>query len=324
MDNGRGKPAAEWTIYTYKTILKRFYKWLNGKDEEYPPEVKWIHPKMSKRNKKLPDELLSMDDVKKIANGTQNLRDRAFVLFLYESGARIGEIMSIRIKDFEGDKFGAKILIPEGKTGPRKIRIIASAPALSNWLTQHPDRKNKNSPLFCGISNYKKGVNVVYQNYRKILKRAALKADVDKPINPHHFRHSRATELAKKLTEAQLCAYMGWIPGSKVAATYVHLSGRDMDKAILSLHGLIEEKTEKDKFQSIECPRCSISNDPAAKFCNGCSLGLDEKSVIEYDRQKERATITGYSVDAMLDDPQVLKQMIDMLGEKLEKLSTKK
>lgn len=40
MDNGYGQPISEWTKYTYKTILKRFYKWLNGNDEEYPSEVK--------------------------------------------------------------------------------------------------------------------------------------------------------------------------------------------------------------------------------------------------------------------------------------------
>ena len=77
-----------------------------------------------------------------------------------------------------------------------------------------------------------------------MLKSVAQNAGIDKPINPHHFRHSRATDLAKKLTEAQLCQYMGWIQSSKEAATYVHLSGRDMDKAILTLHGLAEEETQ--------------------------------------------------------------------------------
>jgi hypothetical protein len=32
-------------------------------------------------------------------------------------------------------------------------------------------------------------------------------------VNPHHFRHSRATQLANWLTEAQLCAWFGWVQG---------------------------------------------------------------------------------------------------------------
>ena len=63
----------------------------------------------------------------------------------------------------------------KGKTGPRRIRIIASPPAISNWLNQHPKRNDKNSPLFVGISNFKRGENVVYQNYRKMLIKTAKK-----------------------------------------------------------------------------------------------------------------------------------------------------
>ena len=34
---------------------------------------------------------------------------------------------------------------------------------------------------------------------------------------------------------------MGWFIGSREDATYVHLSGRDTDKAILELYGIIEK-----------------------------------------------------------------------------------
>ncbi|WP_394344768.1 hypothetical protein [Salinigranum halophilum] len=54
-------------------------------------------------------------------------------------------------------------------------------------------------------------------------------------MNPHHFRHSRATHLANWLTEAQLCEWFGWVQGSNVPARYVHLSGRDIDNAYLAL-----------------------------------------------------------------------------------------
>lgn len=47
-----------------------------------------------------------------------------------------------------------------------------------------------------------------------------------KPLNPHHFRHSRATFLATKFKEAQLCGWFGWVQGSTVPGEYVPLSGR--------------------------------------------------------------------------------------------------
>ncbi len=276
---------AEWTKHNYKVVIKRFCKWLR-QSEEYPPEVKWIKTNVKNSRKKLPNELLTIDDIYKLADSANNLRDKCFILALYESGARIGEILGVKLKDIEHDKYGVKVNL-FGKTGARKIRLIACAPSISNWLMEHPDRENKNSPLFCGIWSKKRGEEVNYSTFRAMLKDIAKKAGINKPINPHHFRHSRATELAKNFTEAQLCQYMGWIQGSKEASTYVHLSGRDMDKAILSLHGLIEEKDEEEKFTPIICPRCNTKNSPGSKFCSSCSLGLDLKTVMSFEKIKE-------------------------------------
>jgi hypothetical protein len=46
---------------------------------------------------------------------------------------------------------------------------------------------------------------------------------------------TRATHLAKFLTEDQLRVYFGWSKGSEVPARYVHLSGRDVDGALAKM-----------------------------------------------------------------------------------------
>jgi site-specific recombinase XerD len=281
---------ADWTKHDYLLTIKVFYRFLRDTDE-YPKEVKWIKPKKARNHKKLPRDLITIEDAKVLANHTNNLRDRCYVLLLYETGARIGELLELKIKDVEFDKYGSKITLPDnGKTGPRKIRVIASAPAISNWLLEHPRKNDKKASLLCGIWAKNRGEPLDYRSPYNILKELGVKAGIDKPMNPHHFRHSRATELAKKLTEAQLCEYMGWVIGSREAATYVHLSGRDMDNAILEMHGLVNEEKEESTLSPIICPRCGIKNDPAAKFCSSCSLGLDEKIVMEYDRAKTDTT----------------------------------
>jgi len=40
--------------------------------------------------------------------------------------------------------------------------------------------------------------------------------------------------------------YFGWVQGSDMASVYVHLSGRDVDNALLKLNGL-EVKEEKKR-----------------------------------------------------------------------------
>lgn len=310
------KEFKDWTKYNYLVIIRRFYKWLRQGDD-YPKEVKWIKPRIKQHKKTMPKQLLTIEDIKKMANTTDNLRDRCFILLLYETGARISELLNVKLSDVENDKFGARIGL-QGKTGYRKIRVISAAPSINNWLSQHPNKKN-NSLLFCGIGHYKKGLPLEYATFRKVLRKTASKAGINKPVNPHHFRHSRATQLAKKLTEAQLCKYMGWKIGSKEAATYVHLSGADIDDKILSLHGLKEEDREEDHMKPIICPRCETKNDPAAKFCYQCSLGLDEKSMIEYDEQKEIATQTGFATQEMLQDKEFREFYNEMLAQTYHK-----
>lgn len=311
---------SEWTKRDYRIILKRLMKFVREKEGEvfekkhYPAEVAWLDSTMKKARRKLPKELLSIDDVKRLTEGTLNLRDKSFILFLYESGARIGEVLNVRLKDVEPDEYGAKVNLM-GKTGSRKIRVIASAPAISNWTKHHPKRDDKEAWLFCGLNHETLGNQGEYRYFNKLLVKAKERAGIDKPVNPHHFRHSRATELSQKLTEAQLCQYMGWEIGSREAATYVHLSGRDIDTAILSLHGLVKPETEKETFTPIKCPRCGISNEPGSKFCSGCSLSLDEKSVIEFDKQKNIIT---RNIDSLLDDQEFLKKVIDRLSDRLE------
>ena len=39
--------------------------------------------------------------------------------------------------------------------------------------------------------------------------------------------------------------HFGWVQGSEMAATYVHLSGRDVDNALLKLQGLAHSKNRK-------------------------------------------------------------------------------
>jgi integrase/recombinase XerD len=72
------------------------------------------------------------------------------------------------------------------------------------------------------------------------------------------MRHTRATELANILTEAQMKEHLGWVPGSDMPSTHVHLSGRDVDGAILKPYGIAvdEESKVKIALTLTKCPRC--------------------------------------------------------------------
>ena len=256
-----GKPLSDLCKHDYRLILKTFYKWLREKEgqyfglREYPKEVSWFTSNFPKNKRRKPRNLLKINDVEALVNAATNTRNKLFVRLAYETGARIGELLTLTLDGIEWDEHGATVQI-FGKTGERKIRIIDSVPLLSAWMREHPKveeikfkkgimelvKKDNNALLFCGLN----GADPGYAYFRILLYRLGKKAGIKKPMNPHHFRHSRATELSKYLTEAQLCQYMGWVPGSSQTATYVHLSGRDLDSAILKMKGIKIEEDVKD------------------------------------------------------------------------------
>lgn len=281
----------EWTKVTYKVVLKRFYRWFKGKDEFNPDEVRWIKASMKREQCKLPEELLSEEEVNKMAQASSNPRDKAIVQCLYETGCRIGELLTIRIGNIKFDEYGA-VLHVRGKTGDRRIRIVASAPVLSTWLEHHPYREDPRAFVWIVRLNGKEGPYkpYMYAPVLQLVKRLAVNAGIKKRIYPHLFRHSRATALANKLTEAQMKAYFGWVQDSDMAGVYVHLSGRDVDDALLKIYGMKkDEKTEAEKFRPSNCSRCKTSNSPASKFCVKCGCPLSYEAAIKADQNTKKA-----------------------------------
>lgn len=394
------RDLADETIDTYKKVIRSFWGWLNdGKDPNEIDQIAWIELSNSNGNgDTLPKDLLTKDDIRAQVDAAKNPRDKAFIWLLYETGARIGELIDLTVGDIEDRKHGKKITI-DGKTGARRLPLVESVPHINDWLNKHPTPE-KDAPLWCkiqqggptehlnpndiddirdihgigpsyaesleaaGIENGTELVNhdsgkladivgvreetvqkwfrqfdsdvslssdakLGYRYIReKILKVTMDRAGIEKPSNPHHYRHSRASHLANEMTEAQLCEWFGWVQGSDVPARYVHLSGRDIDNAYDQLHGLAEPEEEEEQPDVIECPRCDELNEPKATFCMRCGFGLDQEKADEIEREVEDKTKDSYKqvdpedtesqdkieqVDALLDDPEVKA----LLAEKL-------
>jgi len=77
-----------------------------------------------------------------------------------------------------------------------------------------------------------------------IIRRLAKNAGITKDIWPYLYRHTSLIAMAKVFTEARLEQFADWTYGSKMTSRYVHFSARDLESAILELHGL--KTTTKD------------------------------------------------------------------------------
>jgi len=308
------KGYSEWTKHDFKVILRIFFKWLR-KTEDFPEEVRWIKV-TAKRGIKLPEELLTKEEIMKLVCAADHIRDKAFILTLYESGCRIGELLTLQIKHVQFDEYGAVLLV-NGKTGWRRVRVIMSAPKLYQWIENHPLKADPNAPLWITMGTNSRYRVWTYCTARTVLKKLVKKAGIKKRVYPHLFRHSRATHLANHLTEAQMKQYFGWVQGSDMASIYVHLSGRDLDNALFKLNGLeIPEEKKEDEFKALICPRCKAKNSPDAKFCSNCGMCLDEKTAVEMEQLREKADRL---MNKLIKNPRVLSALVEAINELREK-----
>lgn len=273
---------ADVTISTTKQVIKSFLKTVN------PKVAVTIKPKKIK-NKLTPDSLLTDTDISKMIKAAPNLRDKAFLACLWDSGARKGELTSTTIADAKFDKYGCMLWLRKGKTGARPARLVFASSYLSDWLDAHPTKENKNSPIFCSLQE---PYNLISDNgiYEQ-LKRLAKKAGVTKRVNCHNWRHTRATDLAKKITEQQMKAVLGWSAGSVQTQTYVHLSAQDVNDAMLEASGIEvdEEEQEPSLLSTDRCPRCGELNNIDRDLCHKCGLPLSEKKRLEIEDAERKA-----------------------------------
>jgi integrase len=175
---------------------------------------------------KLPEELLTPDDIGALMASADDPMLQALIISLYESGCRVGELLGIRRKHVQMDAIGV-VLIVDGKTGMRRVRVIEAAVYLDIWISEGSFKQE--DAIF----------PISYAAFRKRLQVLAVRAGIGKRIYPHLFRHSRATFLASYLTEAQLCAYHGWTIGSSMPRIYVHMNSKDLDSTLMNVPAVL-------------------------------------------------------------------------------------
>lgn len=215
-----------WTKHDYKLAFRKYLAYCGKDDLAALVRLPKVH------GYKLPEELLSSEDLLALMAEGRSAHDRAFLECLYESGARIGELLSLQRKHVRMDSQGA-ILIVDGKTGMRRVRLLESAPTLDEWIACRSLKPE--DAIFPNT----------YRAYTKRLRTLAIRAGIEKRVYPHLFRHSRATFLACYLTEAQLCSYMGWTIGSAMPRIYVHLAGADLDAALARVPQLLHHTQQR-------------------------------------------------------------------------------
>lgn len=222
---------SESAIQAFKTAMKSFYAWHLGQDNAI---IRWIRIGSRKNRGRKPVEPLSESAVWTLASVAANQRDRTLIWLLYDSGCRVGELLTLEMQDVKFDSHGMMLSV-SGKTGWRQVRVVgASVDEMKKWIEQYPlEKKPTGSWVFPVLKGTTRGVHMQETNVRGILKKACNKCGIAYRVYAHLFRHTRATLLAQNVAQAPLSKQMGWTQGSTMAKVYIHLSDAQQDEAIL-------------------------------------------------------------------------------------------
>ena len=176
------------------SALRTFYNYLITK--EITESNPFIYLNGPKKEKRLPryfeynelEELFKVPDLK----DSFGQRNRLILEMLYATGMRVGELVSIKVKDINIEEGTILIL---GKGNKERITHFGeyAKDILLLYLEDGYKKLNKNNLEYLFINN--KATKLTERGVRDILNNIIKETDLSKHISPHMLRHTFATHL---------------------------------------------------------------------------------------------------------------------------------
>jgi site-specific recombinase XerD len=168
-----------------------------------------------KKPKKLP-EVLSDIEVKNVLDSITNLKHKTLLSLIYSAGLRIGEALQLRVTDIDSKRMLIHIKSGKGK----KDRYTLLSPKFLELLRLYYKTYKPKDYLFEGQS----GNLYSTSSAQNILKKAANKANITKPVTLHTLRHSFATHLLENGTDIRYIQSLLGHNSTKTTMIYTHVS----------------------------------------------------------------------------------------------------
>ncbi len=186
--------------------LRPFFGWWS-KEYDAPNPFDRAHPPRDAVDAPIP--VVDIDDVRRLVATCAgktfvDRRDTAIIRILFDTGARLGELLHLTVDDF--DRRNDKLTL-RGKTGVRIVPMSAStAEALSRYVRARKDHPKAKLPALWLASKGRLGDSGVAQLLRRRCELAGIE-----PINPHRLRHTWAhLNKTNGLSEGDLMYLAGW------------------------------------------------------------------------------------------------------------------
>ena len=161
----------------------------------------------------------------------KGLRDRAIIEMLYSSGVRVGELVSLKIKDMD---FRGKTVNVLGKGKKERLLPVTSQAieSIENYLLKRPGGKEKDSIIFCNL----KGGQLTERGVQYIIDTLARNCGIYRKVTPHMLRHSFATHFLENGMNLRYIQHLLGHENLSTTEIYTHLSLEELTKVYRKAH----------------------------------------------------------------------------------------
>lgn len=258
------------------TVNKRFFqvgKFLrihHGlKKGRYPECWDWLElpQNICKPNYIEPSSIPTQEQVKQMVEAAQNkgsvfdVRNQALIALLNDLGLRIGDAISIRIKDIQEEENYLVVTVPHSKSLPRTLVSYLAKPFIKKLLNMHPQKNVPDAPLFID----KTGKRLMYAAAAKQVAKVFEKVGYSPPQYKltHIFRHAWKVRADRYFSQAQAEYAGGWSSKSIGNRIYSHFYYKELVEPYFRMI-----KGENNPMLAKECS-CGWANSNI-DFCEKC------------------------------------------------------
>lgn len=181
------------TLYTFYRAVKTFFRWAAARqfvDENPAAQLRMMKPP-SRKPRGIPrDRVFQMIDV------ADSLRDKSLLMFLADTGCRVGGAAGLTLDDLYLEE--RRALVREKGRGGLKERIVRFLPATRDMLRRYIEEERPETPcrsVWIGKSHGHprngKLSGLTETGIYQVNKRLAGLIHLERGFNPHNFRHAQ-------------------------------------------------------------------------------------------------------------------------------------
>jgi integrase/recombinase XerC len=163
------------------------------------------------------------------------VRDKALILVMYSAGLRISELVSLSLKDLDGDLSGGRVT---GKGDKERCVFFSgeARTALIDYLAERQARVKAGAGSTDRLFVNRKGGPISTPGVRWIIARYAERSGLGKHIYPHSLRHSFATHLVNSGCDVRVVQELLGHASLSTTQRYTHVNMERLKQVYAKAH----------------------------------------------------------------------------------------